>query len=472
MNSAIKYLAFLLIGVFVMEAIPLWAMTYHVYPLGKGTTAGDKIYGLSQFDWSRAVAGDTFMLYDDLGSFKETIAVYGKGSANRPITIKPATSKMPVIEGTLVLAGAEHVNVEGLTVTNSPYAGVIIKTGSHDVSVSRCLLKDNALGIWIGDGAGMRNRVTDNEVSFNKTHGVAVDRVNCSPRKETVISGNRVFENGYHGIEISGSYYIIEKNDVFNNGKSLDGTSGIHIYSFTPEEDSGDHNIIRYNISHHHTAFSGIDGNGIQLDQWCDFNQVYYNICFANDGAGINVFDSSNDYIYNNTLFGNMLDPGKSHPIKAELILASDFEHNVDRTNRVVVANNIIVATESSNYAIYVDRLTSDNYLKVERNLFYHTQGGAFYFWNGQIGKEILTWNQFPCSAANLYGDPQFVRFPAGSPAEFMLGPTSPAIDAGKSIGLTVDILGQAVPQGNNPDVGAIEFKPAKAPSPQKNEGL
>jgi parallel beta-helix repeat protein len=471
MNRTTKLLAIILVGAFVWEAGPLLAMTYHVYPLGTGRTGGDKIYGLSQFEWSRAVAGDIFLLYDDLGSFKETITVYGKGSSDRPIVIKPAPSELPVIDGTLVLTGAAHVNIEGLTVANSPYAGVIIKTGSHHVSVSRCAVKDNALGIWIGDGAGMKNRVTDNEVSFNKTHGIAVDRLNCSPGKETIIGGNRVFENGHHGIEINGSYYVIEKNEVFNNGKDLVGTSGIHIYSLSPDQDSGDHNIIRYNVSHHHTALSGADGNGIQLDQWCDFNQVYYNICFANDGAGINIFDSSNDYIYNNTLYGNMLDPGKNHPIKAELILASDFKRNVDHTNKIVVANNIIVATGSSNYAIYVDRLTSDNRLKIERNLFYHTQGTAFYFWNGQTGKDVWLWNRFPGSATNVYGDPQFVHSPASSPADFALGPTSPAIDAGKRVGLTTDILGQAVPQGTSPDLGAIESQPATAPSMPKNPG-
>jgi parallel beta-helix repeat protein len=374
-----------------------------------------------------------------------------------------------VIEGSVVLVQAEYVNVEGLTITNSPYPGVIIKLGSHHVSVSRCLVNKNGLGIWIGDGAGMENRILDNEVSFNKTQGIGVDLVNCSVDKETVIKGNRVFENGYHGIEVNGSYYIIEKNEVFRNGKDLMGTSGIHVYSLSPEEDSGDHNIIRYNVSHHHVALSGPDGSGIQLDQWCDFNQVYYNICFANDGAGIDIFDSANDYIYNNSLYGNMLDPGGDHPIKAELILASEFTRNVDHTDNVSVANNIIVATNPSSYAIYVDRLTSDNRLTIEKNLFFHSQGNAFYFWNGQTGKDIPTWNRFPGSVSNSYGDPQFIHSPPGSLVDFGLTSASPAIKAGKSVGATHDILGQAVSQDTDPDLGAIQFQASATPTPPIN---
>lgn len=458
-----------LVGAFVVRAGPGWAMTYHVYPLGMGTTSGDRIYGLSQFDWSGSNPGDVFLLYGGMGSFKEFFAVFGKGAPEAPITIKPAPDEAPVIEGSVVLVQAEYVNVEGLTIMNSPYAGVIIRTGSHHVAVSRCQVTQNGLGIWIGDGAGMDNRIDSNEISFNKTHGIGVDLANCAAGKETLITGNRVFENSYHGIDITGSYYVIEKNEVFNNGKELIGTSGIHIYSPSADHDTGDHNIIRYNISHHHKAPDGPDGSGIQLDQWCDYNQVYYNVCYANDGAGINIFDSSNDYIYNNSLYGNMIDPGKSHPIKAELILASEFTHNVDRTNNVVVANNIIVAENPSGFAIYVDRLTSDNHLEIERNIFYHNQGGQFYFWNGQTGQDIAIWNQLPGIVANLYGAPQFARANPNSVADFLPGPASPAVDAGKDVGISLDILGQAVPQGNGADLGAVESAPPATPSPPKN---
>lgn len=469
MKRGIMFLLVVLIGAFAMPTSSGWAMTYHVYPLGTGTTGGDRIYGPSQFDWSRAAPGDVFLLYDDGGTFKEFLTIYSKGSPDLPIIIKPAPGEAPVIEASVVLVQAEYVNVEGLAITNSPYSGVIIRTGSHHVSVSRCQVTNNGLGIWIGDGGGMENRVFDNEVSYNKTHGIAVDSVNCAAGRETLISGNRVFENSYHGIEITANYYIIEKNEVFRNGKDLVGTSGIHIYSPSADHDSGDHNIIRYNISHHHIAKSGADGSGIQLDQWCDFNEIYYNVCYSNDGAGINVFDSSSDYIYNNTVYGNMIDPGNSHPIKAEIILASEFTHNVDRTNNIVLLNNIVVAENLSSYAIYVDRLTSDNHLEIEKNLFFHSQGAPFYFWNSQTGTDITAWNQFPGSVSNLYGAPQFVHASPRLPADFGLASSSPAIDAGKSHGVKLDILGQAVPQGSGADLGAVEFVPPTTLSPPTN---
>lgn len=469
MKRVMMVLLAALIGTLVLPARATWATTYHVYPLGTGTTAGDRIYGPSQFDWSRAAPGDVFLLYGDRGTFKEYFTIFAKGSPSQPIIIKPAPGEAPVIEASVVLTQAEYVKVEGLTITNSPYSGVIIQAGSHHVSVSRCVVRNNALGIWIGNAAGMENRVLDNEVSLNRAHGIAIDLVNCAAGRETIIAGNRVFENGYHGLEINGNYYIIERNEVFRNGRDLMGTSGIHIYSPSADHDSGDHNIIRYNITHHHMALSGGDGNGIQLDQWCDFNKIYYNISYANDGAGINIFDSSDNIIYNNTVYGNMIDPGRSHPIRAELILASEFTHNVDRTNNVVVANNIIVANDPSNYAIYVDRLTSDNHLLIENNLFFHAQGAPFYFWNGQTGTRISTWNKFPGSTSNLYGDPRFAQSPPKAPGDFALGPSSPAIDAGKYLELIHDIMGQLVPQGKAVDLGAIESLPPLVPSPPRN---
>lgn len=164
-----------------------------------------------------------------------------------------------------------------------------------------------------------------------------------------------------------------------------------------------------------------------------------------------------------------MIDPGNSHPIKAEIILASEFTQGIDRTNNIVLVNNIVVAANPSSYAIYVDRLASDNHLEIEKNIFFHARGTAFYFWNSQTGTAISAWNQFPGSVANLYGDPQFVHDAPILPADFGLDSSSPAIDAGRSHGVKLDILGQAVPQGGAADLGAVEFVSLPTLSPPAN---
>ncbi len=301
----------LCVGVLWMTTSPAYATTWTVHPAGVSTSGSNQIAGLSNINWSLVRAGDEIVLRGTEGTYKESLTIPAKGTASAPIVVRAANGEKPVIEGSVVISGAAYVTVEGITVTKSPYAGVIISGGSHHITVSNCSVSSNALGIWIGDQAGTSNLITNNEVYNNATHGIAVDRVNCTAGQETVISSNRVYGNGHHGIEIYASYYIIEGNEVFENGTSSEGTSGIHIYSAGPQENTGDHNIIRYNISYRNKEGSGPDGNGIQLDQWCDYNTVAYNICFENDGAGISIYDSASSLVYNNTLIGNMVDPGK-----------------------------------------------------------------------------------------------------------------------------------------------------------------
>jgi len=58
----------------------------------------------------------------------------------------------------------------------------------------------------------------------------------------------------------------------------------------------------------------------------------------------------------------------------------------------------------------------------------------------------------------SILADPIFVSSNPQEPADFMLQPDSPAIDAGIDVGLSEDFNGNPVPQGNAPDIGAYEY--------------
>ena len=47
------------------------------------------------------------------------------------------------------------------------------------------------------------------------------------------------------------------------------------------------------------------DGNGIQIDHFCDGNTVGFNVVWANMGAGINLYVGKGNTIHSNTLFHN-----------------------------------------------------------------------------------------------------------------------------------------------------------------------
>jgi parallel beta-helix repeat protein len=82
---------------------------------------------------------------------------------------------------------------------------------------------------------------------------------------------------------------------------------------------------------------------------WCDHNQVYNNITYNNDGAGIIAYGSSYNEIYNNTLYNNGQDVGKRFGANEMVILSADVDNKAesDVTNnegvyKLVSKKNII----------------------------------------------------------------------------------------------------------------------------------
>jgi parallel beta-helix repeat protein len=430
-------------------------MTVHVHP-GKAPQGVGHVSGLQSIPWNDLGPGSVILLHSDQ-PFEENLYVRSSGLADAPIVIRSAGGRA-IINGAVIFENTAHVVLENLTIQNSKYPSVHIKNKAHSITVSGCKIANSGLGVWVTGSAGMNNRIENNEIFSHETHGVAIDRVNCSSGQETVIANNEIHNNGHHGIEINGSGYIVEGNVVYENGASIPGTSGIHVFSKSESEDSGDHNVIRYNVSYNNREDRGPDGNGIQIDQWCDDNVVHHNLTYANDGAGISVFDASRSNVYNNTSYGNMRDPGKSHPYRAELVLASDYTNNVDRVTDAIVRNNILVATRPSEQAIYVDALTADNKLVIEHNLHYQTRGEPFFFWKDRKGASIEQWNSTsPGIAGDLYGDPQFAVASPKSTEGFRLKKSSPCVNRGALVPSERDLLGNRLPPGTAPDLGAIE---------------
>jgi len=439
---------------------------FHLYPSEKSAPSGEHHYnGLWQI--KAAAPGDVVYLHDENGHFKDQLLFDGwKGTQENPITIKAAEGEKPHIMGYIDVQNSEFLIFEGLTITDSPYAGVLIQKNSHHIAVQHCRIHHNALGVWIANGAGMSNQIVENEIYANETHGISAVLVNCQKGAETVLARNRVYENGYMGFEINANYYVIEANIVYENGFDYPGSSGIHLFSLNPTENSGDHNVIRYNISYNNSETDGPDGNGIQLDQWCDDNMVYYNLCYGNDGPGISVFDSSDNQIYNNTLYGNLLDPGDTHYVKGEIILASDYTKNIDGTRNNTLINNLCVAVNPSAHAVYIDEATSDNALEIMYNLLYHQAGGDLYLWKNRGGDDITAFNNMAGCMNNIYAPPDLLAETPRQSEEFGLQENAAAIDRGIQIGLNRDLAGNRIL--SRPDIGAFEYQPTSIFAPSR----
>jgi len=445
--------------IFLGCALPAEAATYHVYP--KNSVAIEEKNSIAGFTGWKVLPkpGDVIFLFDNKGPYKEDVIVFGlHGTAEKPIKIKAAPGNQPVIEGNIAFFNSSHIILEGLTVTGNKNAGgVQIRQNSHNIVIKNSIIKDNMVGVWIGDKAGMQNQIIGNTIYDNAVFGIAVDQVNCEAGKETLIAKNRVYKNDNHGISIIANYYIVEANEVFRNGKGVIGTSGIHVFSPSATQNVGKHNVIRHNIVYENIEIEGPDGNGIQLDHWCDRNEVYYNISFNNDGAGINVYDGCENRIYNNTLVSNGRRPmPPSWPAKADLWIGTDSTRNRTRKNEVI--NNIVVADNTNTYAFHVDRLTSERPMIVENNLFYHRTREDFYFWKDRGEKNIKKLNNLTGFKNNFFGDPQFQAPTPRTITDFMLKKTSPAVKRGQYLKPQRDILGNDISSEKSPNIGAVEL--------------
>lgn len=360
---------------------PALAIEYIITPNGSNA-AGTQ---LSQMRWQQVQPGDVITFQG--GNYYGPITISLQGTATQPITIRVASGQTAAINGSLSFSGASWLSLEGFVIQNSTQAGIVIRDGSKNVTIRRNSIHDTGLGIWIGAGAGGSHLIEANSIGPNKTHGIAIDRINLTASNPTVIRGNRIFDNLHHGIEINGNRYIIESNEVFRNGAGLPGTSGIHTYAKDDREGTGRYNIIRYNVVWGQKDRSGPDGNGIQLDRWCDYNQVYDNISAENDGAGIHVFHAANNEIYNNTLVRNMRDAAHSHEtwLKGDLVVINDRDRPA-RIDNTRVANNLVSSKYAGVAPLVLDNASAAK-TRLENNQLFHELGNT----SVRVGTRELT---------------------------------------------------------------------------------
>ncbi|MGU3539176.1 right-handed parallel beta-helix repeat-containing protein [Methylobacterium sp. A54F] len=421
-----------------------------VDPAGSSLPGYETVADLSAVAFAGLAPGSEVLVKG--GRYAGPVVIGAKGSAEAPVRVSAVPGTEPVLANSVVFEGAAHVAVRGLTVRGAEHSGFIIRRGSRHVTVEGSAVIESGLGIWIGDGAGAGHRLAGNRLERNRTHGVAVDVVNAPPEEPTLILDNTVSGNGIHGMEINGSGYVVEGNRVSDNGTLMSGTSGIHLFARDADQDAGDRNTIRYNIVTGQRETTGQDGNGIQVDQWCDDNVVAFNVAADNDGAGINLFDAGRNLVANNTLVGNMRDSGGRHAYKGELVLASDFTKRVGRTVDNRVLNNIAVATRPGVAALVVEATTTDKGNRIGPNMLARTGPGDLYVWGTRRLKE-------PGGLALGGAAPDLLETPAFADARkpFAEGLrlTRAPSRAGIPLGATRDLAGAPYAPGDAPAFGA-----------------
>jgi parallel beta-helix repeat protein len=257
----------------------------------------------------------------------------------------------------------------------------------------------------------------------------------ASSGNEVVVRGNECYSNILAGIMCRGNWWIIENNSIHHNGVSTVQAVGIWVISGSLVEGTGDHNIIRYNRCYNNTGTS-FDGGGIALDQWCDNNDIYGNVCFANRSYGIEVLDVQFCNIYNNTCYGNATLAGM---FSGEISINSSAPSPSNRTSDINIKNNIGYSTQASSVAVYIDANTLGGAnIVFDNNIWFGTSTN---WWTvGATGAEdaaassgtsLATWNANSFVGTDLNVNPLFANvgsndyYPNGASPAFATGYTA-----------------------------------------------
>jgi len=163
---------------------------------------------------------------------------------------------------------------------------------------------------------------------------------------------------------------------------------------------------------------------------------IFYNI-FRETHTAINLGTSSNSaYIYNNVFVNNH-----------KSINSDNAEMNV-YNNIFYLQNKDDIAIKHSN-----EKLVSNH------NLYYPEQVGFMQIGDKSFNKLSDIKNSLSLDINSIADDPRFIDLDNN---DYQLSDISPAIDAGKYVGITKDLIGDVVPFGDKPDIGCKEMKKHK----------
>jgi hypothetical protein len=237
-------------------------------------------------------------------------------------TIRPATIEITQGNFGIYLDTKSYVSIRNLHVNRTNRDGILIRSSRNvtldDVDASYCYYHGTQM--WNDVGASNNITIKNGEFSYNGGSGISVNR-GGSGTNNVIILNNESHHNSRNaennpnvkdtaGIKVWGGYgsgtvgrnVIIEGNRVYKNEGSFEQKwwRGVGIWV----DEWGDGAVVRYNTVYNNKA------SGIIIEHMSNA-RVYYNIVYGNGGGwtyhdGIMLFRGvSHSQVYNNVTYEN-----------------------------------------------------------------------------------------------------------------------------------------------------------------------
>ena len=398
-----------------------------------------------------ANAGDTVRVL--AGTYAERVRPANQGSAGNPIIFSAASSSVTVTgDGTATgnafrLFAKSYITVDGFTVTGTIQEGIYAQDSNHITISNNHVSTSGIPNVSLSERSG---------IYFNNT-------------TDSVISGNTVDHNSYHGIILTGlcSNVMVNNNVSFANATVYVKTAnGIEV-------NNSSNNTIIHNVTYAN------EDSGIGFYAAASNNLILGNVSYGNGDHGIDNNASPNNIIVGNTIQGNV-----TVGINLEGA-AAPGSGGATVVNNISVDNGLNPPTgEPGNFRVDAQSLTGTT---LDYNIVYHHSiypGSPHLIYWGTLFYDSLS----AFHSANpgqeehgLQNDPLWVspalpatRPPAVVVGDYHLSAGSPAIDSANSNAQnepTLDIAGN--PRVDDPkipntgagtrtydDRGAFEYQP------------
>ncbi|MEH1944857.1 MAG: choice-of-anchor D domain-containing protein [Nostoc sp.] len=405
-------------------------------------TGSDKNDGLKEGQAFRTLqaaanlvqAGDTVYVmngtYEEKNYPTKAILSINKkhGTQSAPITFTAYPGHNPVLKSAnfnaIDITGSSYIVIEGLTLIGANDRVTLAEAQSSNNNEDNVLTNGNGIHVSTDSSGQHSTHLVFRNNNVSKFSGGGITTVEAD---YITIENNVVSECGWY------SFYGTQGISLLKNYNSDDNTS---IYK----------NIIRGNITHNNYNYipwvgagEVTEGHGIMIDNgnvagldgeaYKGKTLITNNISYKNGGAGIQVYNSANVDVVNNTTYQN-----SQHPD-----LAGTGEIFINKSSATQVLNNLMYAKEDgSSYVV----TSSSTGIKADSNLIYNTDPYNKAGTNFILGK-----------------DPLFVNVADG---DFRLKSGSPAIDTGSN---ALNSVTKNVPQdGDGNGIAVIDVGAYEAP--------